>query len=60
MAESTPKRGRGRPSVEEAERSVLVSIRLPADVAAALKATGPGWTARAADILRAAVIGGTP
>jgi uncharacterized protein (DUF4415 family) len=45
---------RGRPPV--AARRTMVSLRLEADVLAALRATGRGWQTRVNDLLRAAVL----
>jgi hypothetical protein len=40
---------RGRPKLEKPR--VLLSIRLPPDVIASWKASGPGWQTRMAEIL---------
>lgn len=45
------KRGRGRPS----SGKVVTTLRLSPDVLAKLKASGPGWQARADDLLRRAL-----
>ena len=48
LARATVKKA-GRP--RSANPRVLISIRLPADVIARWKATGPGWQTRMADRL---------
>lgn len=54
MPELTAKLRRvGRPKSENPKRAV--SIRLDADLAEALRASGKGWQSRANDILRKAV-----
>ncbi len=45
------KRGRGRPSIEAPKQQV--TMRLDADVIAAMRASGPGWQVRANEVLRA-------
>jgi len=40
---------RGRPKLENARQ--LLSLRLPPDVIAGWKASGPGWQTRMADVL---------
>lgn len=50
------KRPRGRPPVEAPKK--LVSLRLDAEVIAALEASGPGWRQRINDILKAALAPG--
>ncbi|MCJ2036466.1 BrnA antitoxin family protein [Methylobacterium sp. J-068] len=44
------RRGRGRPKAESPKQQV--TMRLDADVLAAMRASGPGWQARANDVLR--------
>lgn len=44
----------GRPPKPKGERSQLVSLRLPAGLLAALRATGRGWQTRAVSALRGA------
>ena len=44
------KRGRGRPKSEAPKRQV--TLRLDGDVIAAMRASGPGWQARANAVLR--------
>lgn len=44
------RRGRGRPRVENPKRQV--TLRVDADVIDAMRATGPGWQARANEALR--------
>lgn len=46
-------RPRGRPRITESMRKRQVTLRLAPDVIAALRATGPGWMARAEAMLRA-------
>ena len=41
---------RGRPPIENPKQ--LLSLRLPPEVIAGWKATGPGWQTRMADVLR--------
>jgi uncharacterized protein (DUF4415 family) len=41
---------RGRPPMQNPKQ--LLSLRLPPDVIAGWKATGPGWQTRMADVLR--------
>ena len=41
---------RGRPPIDNPKR--LLSLRLPPEVIAGWKATGPGWQTRMADVLR--------
>lgn len=41
---------------QKAPTKEAVSIRLDADVLAALRASGPGWQGRVNDVLRAAVL----
>ena len=41
---------RGRPRLENPKQ--LLSLRLPPDVIAGWKATGPGWQTRMAEVLR--------
>jgi uncharacterized protein (DUF4415 family) len=41
---------RGRPPLKNPKQ--LLSLRLPPDVIAGWKATGPGWQTRMADVLR--------
>jgi uncharacterized protein (DUF4415 family) len=41
---------RGRPPIENPKQ--LLSLRLPREVIAGWKATGPGWQTRMADVLR--------
>jgi uncharacterized protein (DUF4415 family) len=41
---------RGRPPLENPKQ--LLSLRLPPDVIAGWKATGPGWQTRMAEVLR--------
>jgi len=43
---------RGRPKLEKPRK--LLSIRLPPDVIASWKASGPGWQTRMADVLERA------
>jgi uncharacterized protein (DUF4415 family) len=43
---------RGRPPIEKPRQ--LLSIRLPPDVIARWKASGPGWQTRMADVLEKA------
>lgn len=45
-----PKRGRGRPPVNNPKQQV--TMRLDADLIAALRASGPGWQVRVNDALR--------
>lgn len=45
-----PKRGRGRPPVENPKQQV--TLRLDADVIEAMRASGPGWQVRANEALR--------
>jgi uncharacterized protein (DUF4415 family) len=47
------KRGRGRPRLERPKEQV--TLRLDADVIAALRKSGPGWTGRVNDILSQSV-----
>ena len=53
LPEIAPKMRRGRPPLEHPKQSV--SIRLDADLIAALRASGKGWQSRANDMLREAV-----
>lgn len=53
LEKSVFKRPRGRPPVDAPKK--LVSLRLDADVLAALEATGPGWRKRINDILKEAL-----
>ncbi len=53
LEKSVFKRPRGRPPVEAPKK--LVSLRLDADVIAALEASGPGWRQRINDILKDAL-----
>ena len=56
LAELRPlARSPGRPKAESTKQPV--SIRVDADVLAAMKSTGPGWQTRANDALRAAFLG---
>ena len=41
---------RGRPRIENPKQ--LLSLRLPPEVIAGWKSTGPGWQTRMADVLR--------
>ena len=41
---------RGRPPLEDPKQ--LLSLRLPPEVIAGWKATGPGWQTRMADVLK--------
>jgi uncharacterized protein (DUF4415 family) len=55
VAEAELRRGtklvrRGRPPTPNPKR--LLSLRLPPEVIAAWKATGPGWQTRMADVLK--------
>ena len=45
-------RPRGRPALDPSQRKQAVSIRLSADVLAALRSTGPGWQSRVDQMLR--------
>ncbi len=45
------RRGRGRPRAENPKQQV--TMRLDADLIAAMRASGPGWQVRANDVLRA-------
>ena len=53
----TDRRPRGRPALAPEQRKERVAMRLSPDVIAALRATGPGWSARADEILRKALLG---
>jgi len=55
LAKSIVKRG-----PQKAPTKVPISIRLAADVVAALKATGPGWQTRVSEILRKALRANAP
>ncbi|MCJ2131331.1 BrnA antitoxin family protein [Methylobacterium sp. E-045] len=44
------RRGRGRPRIENPKRQV--TLRVDGDVIEAMRATGPGWQARANEALR--------
>lgn len=44
------RRSRGRPRVDSPKEQV--TMRLDADVLAAMRASGPGWQSRANDVLR--------
>lgn len=47
------KRGRGRPPLERPKEQV--TLRLDADVIAAIRKSGPGWTGRVNDVLSRSV-----
>lgn len=47
------KRGRGRPPLEKPKEQV--TLRLDADVIAAIRKSGPGWTGRVNDVLSRSV-----
>lgn len=47
------RRYRGQRGPQKAPTKELISLRVDRDVAAAYRATGPGWQARANDALRA-------
>lgn len=55
-AQSTIKRGRGRPAV--VVKRPTLNMRVDADVLQAFKATGPGWQTRINKLLREAVASG--
>lgn len=50
------KRGRGRPRVEKPKKQI--TLRLDADVIAALRKSGPGWTGRVNEVLSRSVKNG--
>lgn len=47
------RRYRGQRGPQKAPTKELISLRVDRDVAAAYRATGPGWQARANEVLRA-------
>ena len=58
VAEADLRRGtkvlrRGRPKLENPKQ--LLSLRLPPDVIASWKATGPGWQTRMAEVLQRSI-----